>query len=131
MQALSVRQPYAGLIVSGLKTIECRLYPTKFRGRLIICSSLTWAAGDYEIPDDVMWAYPVGCAVGAVDIIGCVPFTADHLEAAAMSEIPDRPAWAWQLANPIEFDPIPVTGKLGIFNLPDEIADQIKKMIQK
>ena len=131
MKAISVRQPYAGLIVSGLKTIEYRAWPTSYRGRLIVCSSKMWAPGDYEIPEDTLWAYPTGSAVGMVDIIGCVPFNEAHLVPAIMQEMPDRPGWAWQLANHVEFDlsdPVPVVGKLGIFELPKDISAQITKL---
>ena len=31
MMALSVRQPYAGLIVGGVKTVECRSWRTPHR----------------------------------------------------------------------------------------------------
>ena len=37
MKALSVRQPWAGLIAAGLKTIEVRPRPTHYRGDLLIC----------------------------------------------------------------------------------------------
>lgn len=128
MKAISVRQPFAGLIVSGLKTIEFRAWPTNYRGRLVVCSSKMWSPGDYEIPEDTLWAYPTGSAVGTVDIIGCVPFTEAQLAPAIMAEMPERPGWAWQLANPAEFDlfdPVPVVGKIGIYELPDDIAAQI------
>jgi hypothetical protein len=36
MPALTVKQPWAGLIASGQKTIENRSWPTKFRGHLAI-----------------------------------------------------------------------------------------------
>ena len=34
--ALSVKQPWAALIVAGLKTIEVRRWPTGRRGRILI-----------------------------------------------------------------------------------------------
>ena len=34
MKALSVHQPFAGLIASGEKTIETRRWPTSYRGDL-------------------------------------------------------------------------------------------------
>ena len=36
MKALSVRQPWAWLIVNGWKNIENREWPTRFRGRVLI-----------------------------------------------------------------------------------------------
>jgi hypothetical protein len=37
--ALSLRQPWADLIVNGIKNIENRSRPTRFRGRLLIHAS--------------------------------------------------------------------------------------------
>lgn len=34
--ALSVRQPWAGLLVAGLKSVEVRSWPVRYRGRLLI-----------------------------------------------------------------------------------------------
>jgi hypothetical protein len=39
--ALSIRQPWAGLLVQGLKTIEIRRWSTDFRGPLLIHASST------------------------------------------------------------------------------------------
>lgn len=35
-KALSIRQPWAGLLVAGLKSVEVRTWPTRYRGRLLI-----------------------------------------------------------------------------------------------
>jgi hypothetical protein len=39
MKCLSLRQPYAELLVSGKKTIELRKWNTKFRGKFLIHAS--------------------------------------------------------------------------------------------
>ncbi len=39
MKALSLKQPYAELVVSGRKTIEIRKWNTKFRGEFLIHAS--------------------------------------------------------------------------------------------
>mgnify|MGYP000843697978 FL=1 len=40
MKTLSVRQPWASLLVSGLKDIENRTWAPNFRGRIMIYASL-------------------------------------------------------------------------------------------
>jgi hypothetical protein len=46
MRALSIRQPYAELILRGIKTIEFRSRPTRIIGqRFHIYAGLQWAAG--------------------------------------------------------------------------------------
>jgi hypothetical protein len=39
MKCLSLRQPYAGLLVSGKKTIKLRKWNTSFRGKFLIHAS--------------------------------------------------------------------------------------------
>ncbi|MFH0808698.1 MAG: ASCH domain-containing protein [archaeon] len=41
MKALSLKQPFAELVVSGKKTIELRNWNTKFRGKFLIHASKT------------------------------------------------------------------------------------------
>jgi len=86
-RALSIRQPYAEMILRGIKKIEYRSMPTKIRGRVYIYASLT--AGSLEAfeklkahPGD----FPTGVLVGTVEIVGC--------------ETPDGYDYEWMLANP-------------------------------
>jgi hypothetical protein len=41
MKCLSLKQPYADLLVSGDKTIETRTWNTKFRGQFLVHASKT------------------------------------------------------------------------------------------
>ncbi len=41
MKCISLKQPYAELLVSGKKTIECRTWSTRFRGDFLIHASKT------------------------------------------------------------------------------------------
>lgn len=72
MLALSIRQPYAELILRGVKTIEYRSRPTRKVGqRFAIYASRTWAgAGPGEGTDG---------AGEQVDGTGCAPRTAGSL----------------------------------------------------
>jgi len=45
---ISVRQPWAWLIVNGFKDIENRTWPTRFRGRVQIHAGQTMTRDDYE-----------------------------------------------------------------------------------
>lgn len=51
MKALSLRQPWAWLVVTGYKTIETRTWKTNYRGLLLIHASGKWdkrAEADYR-----------------------------------------------------------------------------------
>ncbi len=67
MKALSLKQPFAELIISGKKTIELRKWNTKFRGEFLIHAS--------KIPNkDAMKSFgfvnlPLGFIVGKAKLI--------------------------------------------------------------
>lgn len=108
---LSVDQPFATLIVIGLKTIEARKWRTSYRGPLMICST----ANDYYVNEQDTWL-PGGHAMGLVDLVDVRPLQKDDLEAAAMDEEEYEPGlWAWVLTNPRPIKPIPCRGQQRLY----------------
>jgi hypothetical protein len=77
--ALSLKQPWAALVVHGLKSIEIRRWATERRGRIYIHAAKTtdpraeaWA----WLPKDLdSAAVHLGGLVGTVEITGCVPYS--------------------------------------------------------
>jgi len=70
--ALSVRQPYAELILRGTKRIEYRRALTTKRERVYIYASLTPGAGDdFEALNSKPGGLPTGVLVGTVEIVDC------------------------------------------------------------
>lgn len=118
MKALSVEAGYAMCLVTGLKTVECRSWDTKYRGDIMICSTAKKLHG--TIPSH---------ALGIVELVDIVPFTKKHLEAACMQPR-DYSAgmYAWIVKNPRLIYPIPVKGKLSLWNFeqPFEIVPPFK-----
>lgn len=126
--ALSVRQPWAWLIVNGHKMVENRSWQTGFRGRLLIhagktlepsyleevAESLLIELGDKAPRLPSFEQFERGGLVGEVRMVGCV---ADH----------DSPyftgPWGFLLrdAKPRPF--VPYRGLQGFFNVPEsEVA---------
>ncbi len=85
--ALSIRQPWAWLVVNGFKDVENRSWPTKFRGRVWVhapknmsrdeywaCESFVRASQgiDLRLPTYEDLCRQCGGIVGEVDITGCV-----------------------------------------------------------
>jgi len=62
MKALSFKQPYAELIVSGKKKIELRKWNTKFRGKFFIHASKT--PDIHSMKKFGFDKLPTGCIVG-------------------------------------------------------------------
>src|SRR5438552_907079 len=80
MKCLSLRQPWAWLLVNGHKDIENRTWKTKHRGPLLIHAGLRPATDDEQIRKDVWRRFrvripqklPTGGIVGKVTVTDCV-----------------------------------------------------------
>jgi hypothetical protein len=107
VKALSIRQPYAAAILAGLKQVEYRSWPTRFRGTLLIHASASRGSLDQceQFPTLDPTAFPFGALVGTVEVVDCTD---------------GGDAFDWHLANPVAFPPIPYKGAVGLFNVLDE-----------
>ena len=104
MKSLSLKQPWANLVSRGEKTIETRKWNTKYRGDIVICSS--------QKPD----ISPAGYALCIVELYDTRRMEKED-EKRACCGVYTR-ATSFFLRNIREINPpIPVKGKLGIFNL--------------
>lgn len=116
MKALSIMPFWAGLVLFGEKTVECRTWKTDYRGDLLICASSRRESG-----------FISGMALCVVTLADIVPFTEKHLEAACMlpEEMPEKPSWAWVLEDVGQIEPFPVKGKLHLFDVDDELIQPL------
>lgn len=105
MKALSIHPLYALEIFCGIKTVECRTWKTDYRGEILICSTAK------KLKDTIP-----GHALCTVKLVDVVPFTKAYLEAADMDSMPDAPSYAWILDDLKIIKPIPVKGKLSLWN---------------
>lgn len=119
MQALTVKQPWANLLCEGVKTIELRSWYTPHRGKLLITAART--------PDNVFWndtednvkrLLHSGCLIGVVDLIDCRPMIPADEEAALSQYRPGD--WSWHVKPARWCRPSKVTGKLKLFDVPDD-----------
>ncbi len=79
MKALSIRQPWAWLIVHGYKDIENRTWKTSFRGHFLVQAGLKFDYQGYEdvcrqfdIPLPPAHTFDLGGIAGAATIVDCV-----------------------------------------------------------
>lgn len=127
MKALTVRQPWASLIVRGGKDIENRNWATRYTGLVAIHSSAKMARADMEDAYDLMLTFvsgfsdnkfradefPTGSILGTVEIDSCV----------TRSESPwFMGEYGFVLHNPIAFPaPIKCKGALGFWTVPESL----------
>jgi hypothetical protein len=105
MRALSVRQPWAELILRGHKIIEVRSRRTILRERVFIYAGFNRIepaeeariAQEYGIDVDGL---PRGVLVGTVEIMGCLPLSQDDSQAACFPITETHGLYAWLLARP-------------------------------
>jgi len=99
LKAISIRQPWAWLIVNGYKDIENRSWPTSLRGTVLVHAGATTKGFAPGVADAIEKAYgvcipeegDVSGIVGVVEITDCV----DHHQ----SKWFEGP-YGWVLANP-------------------------------
>jgi hypothetical protein len=95
--ALSLKQPWAALLVHGRKTVEVRNWPTARRGRILIHAA--------RVPDErpEVWqlvppplaeaARLLGGIVGAGDLTGCVAYRTREAFAADQARHLNAASW--------------------------------------
>lgn len=106
MKALSVRQPWAELILLGHKTIEVRSKATHLKERVYIYAGQsridteeeTRIAAQYGINVDGL---PRGVLVGTVEIVGCRHLAKSDSEAACFGIDGGSGLYAWALVRPM------------------------------
>jgi hypothetical protein len=144
MKTLSIKQPWAYLICSGIKDIENRTWQTKFRGRVLVHASAKrcnineiftnkqWEViGEENRIECVLHTSPVSAIIGSVEIVDCV-INHESIWAEKTIGIIDlnrglhesiyqkKTIYNWVIANPILFEnPIlNVKGKLSFWDYP-------------
>lgn len=133
MKALSIRNPYAQLIIQGYKPFEIRSRPTKYRGDILVCASrqkVFWYAvhnPNYRYNSimkgvDDLYKH-CGFAIGIVRIVDCRPMTPEDAEFAFCKYEPGK--WAYVLEDPRCINPFDVCGNLGFFNVDPPIHSQL------
>ncbi len=126
MRALSIRQPWAWLIIYAGKNIENRSWKTKFRGRVLIHAAMggtqasfaeagrfaVAAGASFPHREAAGWSVSTtrGGIIGSVEIVDCVTSSSS-------------PWWmgpvGFVLANPQPLPFLPCRGRLGFFDVPE------------
>ena len=150
MKALSIKQPYAGLIIAGIKNIENRSWAPKERvGRLaIVASRSPETAKWWEImrvrcrrlhvafPEELCQVY--GAVLGVVDFNYFVCKTADDMlgtdhpsiEVEQVTEWWNPDSFGFILENPRPLpEPLPLKGQLNLFDLPEDVLAEVQRQL--
>ena len=128
MKVLTLKEPYATLILNGIKTIETRSWKTNYRGELYIQAGASKIEKSVRERADLSKLYDpnklnYGHIICKCKLVDCVYMTDEFIKqqkqdnphnfAAGLYKA-GRYAWILEDIEPIE--PIEVKGKLGIWN---------------
>lgn len=127
MRALSLRQPWAWLVVHGKKNIENRSWNTSFRGRFLIHASKGHRREDFDraaracevfchhLPPFWSSEFQQGGIIGEATIVDVLP-----REATTDWKLEGQYGFVLEERRPLEFIPCP--GLLNFWTVPDAIA---------
>ena len=95
---LSVKQPWAALLVAGVKTIEVRTWPTTVRGPVLIHAGKKaddreegWAL--VSTPELAIATQQLGGVIGVADLFGCIGYRTLDSFVADRAKHHNEPGW--------------------------------------
>ena len=125
MKAISIKEPFASLIASGVKKIETRSWKTNYRGELFIhASKIPVQALRDNILKDVTKDMNLNCGniICKCNLVDCVYMDEKFIENIKQNPIEYSVGeykigrYAWILEDIELIVPIPINGKLNVWN---------------
>lgn len=117
MKVLSIKQPWAELIIDGVKDVENRTWDTNYRGPILIHAPKSFDHSSYQ---DLLRRYPNlppcvqgftrGAIIGAARLVESTMIVGSRWHEMGL--------FGFYLEDVIRLDkPVPCRGRLGLFNL--------------
>ena len=134
IKALTIRQPWAELILLGRKKYELRTWMTKYKGLLAIHASGKIDAEDARHfgldPEKLV----TSAFVGFVTLKEVRPYTRE--DARLLKKRRAGYGWfphnlSWVLKKPKRISPIEAKGQLGLFSAPKAVERRIGRLISR
>jgi hypothetical protein len=138
MISISVRQPWAELILEGKKTVEIRKSSTSYRGILVIHAANIINKSEFKKAniDPKSFKFERKSLIGVVELVDVIKLT-DSLweELRAKHLVPGKwlfedQKYAWILENPRRIKPIDYTGLPRFFEIDEKAANKILKELE-
>ena len=125
MKVLSIKEPWASLIMNGTKKIETRSWKTKYRGEIYIHASLSKAKITkpevYELIKDMN--FKCGYIICKCNLVDCIYMTDEYVNDMKTNHYEEYICghyevgrYAWILEDVKVIEPIKAKGKLGLWN---------------
>lgn len=126
MKTLTIKQPYASLIIEGYKEYEFRVWKTKYRGEFLIHAGKSIDKKAMERFKYLNLDYPTGCIIGKANITDCI-LVDDEMKKLLKEKDPivykssinraqeEKPEYAFKIENIEKVKHIYIKGKLSFF----------------
>jgi len=130
MKVLTIREPWASLIVNGYKEYEFRSWKTNYRGKILIHAGLKLDTKDIKRFKKYNLEYQKGVIIGEADLVDCI--LVDRKFKRNLRKINPivykrsnyDETYAWKLENIKKYDKvIPATGRLGLWNYYGDVIE--------
>ncbi len=124
MKVITIKQPFASLIVENIKKYEFRTWKTNYRGKILIHSAKTVDKNAMKKFEKYNLDYPTGCIIGIASITDCIKVD-DNFRNILKSEndlvysntIKNKEwnGYGFKLEKVSKIEPIKVRGKLSLW----------------
>ena len=130
MKAITIKQPYATLIAEGLKEYEFRTWKTKYRGDILIHAGKGVDKDAMKRFEHLNLEYPSGCIIAKATLADCVEIDdamkstlreKNFLVYQGTTESSDWHGYGFKMENVEKMSPIPVDGKLSLWEYDEQI----------
>lgn len=123
MKALTIKEPWASLIIEEYKKYEFRSWKTKYRGKILIHAGLSVEKDMLKRFKDYDININPGYIIGEATITDCIlvdeEFNCElrNIDPVVYGRSNHTETYAWKLENVVKYEkPIPYKGKLGLWN---------------
>ena len=123
MKCLTVKQPWASLIIEGFKCYEFRPWKTNYRGKILIHAGKNLEKDMFDRFQKYHLDYELGAIIGEAELVDCILVDKElNTELRIMNPVVYGRSnhvenYAWKLEHIKKYDkPIYINGKLGLWN---------------
>lgn len=123
MKVLTIKEPWASLIINGYKEYEFRSWKTNYRGKILIHAGMTLEKNMINRFKKYNLDYSQGAIIGEAEITDCIKVNEKFIcKLRKLDEVVYEKSnhvenYAWKLDNIKKYDkPIYIKGKLGLWN---------------
>lgn len=124
MKVITIKQPFASLIVENIKKYEFRTWKTNYRGKILIHAGKNVDKNAMKKFEKYNLDYPTGCIIGIASITDCIKVD-DNFRNILKSEndlvysnaIKNKEwnGYGFKLEKVSKIEPIKVRGKLSLW----------------